>query len=127
MATIPEISQLIVEETLEWQKPTIRDIVCGAEHQVIICVYHAVPLVDWNLTGQNPQLTVSSISDFPQPAFDQLGMQPVPGLNLHNNPSRSVPSSIGYNLRYWQWKSSIDTVHDRFPFWSGLPVLVRSS
>lgn len=87
---------------------------CGAEHQVIICVYHAVPLVDWNLTGQNPQLTVSSISDFPQPAFDQLGMQPVPGLNLHNNPSRVVPSSIGYNLRYWQWKSSIDTVHAGF-------------
>ena len=87
---------------------------CGAEHQVIICVYHTVPLVDWNLTGQNPQLTVSSISDFPQPAFDQLGMQPVPGLNLHNNPSRSVPSSIGYNLRYWQWKSSIDTVHAGF-------------
>lgn len=87
---------------------------CGAEHQVIICVYHAVPLVDWNLTGQNPQLTVSSISDFPQPAFDQLGMQPVPGLNLHNNPSRSVPASIGYNLRYWQWKSSIDTVHAGF-------------
>ena len=87
---------------------------CGAEHQVIICVYHAVPLVDWNLTGQNPQLTVSSISDFPQPAFDQLGMQPVPGLNLHNNPSRSVSSSIGYNLRYWQWKSNIDTVHAGF-------------
>lgn len=87
---------------------------CGAEHQVILCVYHAVPLVDWNLTGQNPQLTVSSISDFPQPAFDQLGMQPVPGLNLHNNPSRSVTSSIGYNLRYWQWKSNIDTVHAGF-------------
>ena len=87
---------------------------CGAEHQVIICVYHAVPLVDWNLTGQNPQLTVSSISDFPQPAFDQLGMQPVPVLNLHNNPNRSISGSIGYNLRYWQWKSSIDTVHAGF-------------
>ena len=47
---------------------------CGAEHQVIMCVYHAVPLVDWDLTGQNPQLTVTSITDFPQPAFDQLGM-----------------------------------------------------
>ena len=87
---------------------------CGAEHQVIICVYHAVPMVDWNLTGQNPQLTVSSVSDFPQPAFDQLGMQSVPGLNLHNNPSRSVSTSIGYNLRYWQWKSNIDTVHAGF-------------
>lgn len=87
---------------------------CGAEHQVIMCVYHAVPMVDWNLTGQNPQLTVTAITDFPQPAFDQLGMQPVPALNLHNNPSRTVSGSLGYNLRYWQWKSNIDTVHAAF-------------
>lgn len=87
---------------------------CGAEHQVIMCVYHAVPLVDWNLTGQNPQLTVTSITDFPQPAFDQLGMQAVPALNLQNNPSRAVSGSLGYNLRYWQWKSNIDTVHAGF-------------
>ena len=87
---------------------------CGAEHQVIMCVYHAVPMVDWNLTGQSPQLTVTSITDFPQPAFDQLGMQSVPALNLQNNPSRSVSGSIGYNLRYWQWKSNIDTVHSAF-------------
>ena len=87
---------------------------CGAEHQVIMCVYHAVPMVDWNLTGQSPQLTVTAISDFPQPAFDQLGMQAVPALNLQNNPSRSVSGSLGYNLRYWQWKSNIDTVHAAF-------------
>lgn len=87
---------------------------CGAEHQVIMCVYHAVPMVDWNLTGQNPQLTVTAITDFPQPAFDQLGMQPVPALNLQNNPSRTVSGALGYNLRYWQWKSNIDTVHAAF-------------
>ena len=73
---------------------------CGAEHQVIMCVYHAVPMLDWNLTGQAPQLTVTAISDFPQPAFDQLGMQAVPALNLQNNPGRTVSGSLGYNLRY---------------------------
>lgn len=87
---------------------------CGAEHQVIMCVYHAVPMLDWNLTGQAPQLTVTSVSDFPQPAFDQLGMQTVPALNLSNNPGRKVSGSLGYNLRYWQWKSNIDTVHAGF-------------
>lgn len=87
---------------------------CGAEHQVVMCVYHAVPMLDWNLTGQNPQLTVTAISDFPQPAFDQLGMQAVPALNLQNNPGREVSGSLGYNLRYWQWKSNIDTVHAGF-------------
>lgn len=87
---------------------------CGAEHQVIMCVYHAVPLLDWELSGQNPQLTVSAISDFPQPAFDQLGMQSVPALNFHNNLSRPVSGALGYNLRYWQWKSAVDTVHSGF-------------
>lgn len=87
---------------------------CGAEHQVIMCVYHAVPMLDWELTGQNPQLTVTAISDFPQPAFDQLGMQSIPALNLQNNPGCKVSGALGYNLRYWQWKSCIDTVHAGF-------------
>lgn len=86
---------------------------CGAEHQVIMCVYHAVPLLDWSLKGHNPQLLCVSVSDFPQPAFDQLGMQPVPSLALNNSPSSPV-GNIGYNLRYWQWKSAVDTVHGAF-------------
>lgn len=86
---------------------------CGAEHQVIMCVYHAVPMLDWSLKGHNPQLLCTSISDFPQPAFDQLGMQPVPALVLNNSPSAPT-GNIGYNLRYWQWKSAVDTVHGAF-------------
>jgi hypothetical protein len=87
---------------------------CGAEHQIIIAVYHAVPMLDWDISGQAPQLTVTSISDFPQPAFDQLGMQSVPALNLINDKSRTADGALGYNLRYWQWKSAIDTVHAGF-------------
>ena len=86
---------------------------CGAEHQVIMCVYHAVPLLDWSLKGHNPQLLCTAVSDFPQPAFDQLGMQPVPALALNNSPSAPA-GNIGYNLRYWQWKSAVDTVHCAF-------------
>jgi hypothetical protein len=86
---------------------------CGAEHQVIMCVYHAVPMLDWSLKGHNPQLLCTSISDFPQPAFDQLGMQPVSALALNNSPSAPT-GNIGYNLRYWQWKSAVDTVHGAF-------------
>lgn len=86
---------------------------CGAEHCVIMCVYHAVPMLDWASTGQHPQLLVTSISDFPQPAFDQLGMQPVPQLAVVNskNMTGDGTGNIGYNLRYWQWKSDIDRVN----------------
>lgn len=86
---------------------------CGAEHCVIMCVYHTVPLLDWASTGQSPQLLCTSVSDFPQPAFDQLGMQPVPATAMCNskNMSGSNTANIGYNLRYWQWKSDIDRVN----------------
>lgn len=86
---------------------------CGAEHCVIMCVYHAVPLLDWASTGQSPQLLCTNITDFPQPAFDQLGMQPVPATAMCNskNMNGSNTANIGYNLRYWQWKSDIDRVN----------------
>ena len=89
---------------------------CDAEHCVIMCVYHAVPMLDWATTGQSPQLLCINITDFPQPAFDQLGMQPVPAIAMCNskNMSGSPTSNIGYNLRYWQWKSDIDRVNGAF-------------
>lgn len=89
---------------------------CGAEHCVIMCIYHAVPILDWASTGQSPQLLCTNITDFPQPAFDQLGMQPVPATAFCNskNMSGSPTSNIGYNLRYWQWKSDIDRVNGAF-------------
>jgi hypothetical protein len=47
-------------------------------------------------------------------------MQAVPALNLQNNPGRNVSGSLGYNLRYWQWKSNIDTGHAGGILWHGL-------
>ena len=35
-------------------------------------------------------------------------------MNVQNNPGRNVSGALGYNLRYWQWKSNIDTVHAGF-------------
>uniref|UniRef100_A0AAU8AZS7 Major capsid protein n=1 Tax=Dulem virus 226 TaxID=3145703 RepID=A0AAU8AZS7_9VIRU len=87
---------------------------CGAEHCVIMCIYHAVPLLDWSITGQSPQLLVTNITDFPQPAFDQLGMQPVPMVCLTNDARLAPQGNVGYNLRYWQWKSNIDRVSAGF-------------
>lgn len=87
---------------------------CGAEHCVIMCIYHAIPLLDWSVTGQSPQLLVTNIADFPQPAFDQLGMQPVPMVCLTNDAKLAPQGNVGYNLRYWQWKSNIDRVSAGF-------------
>lgn len=92
----------------------------GAEHCIVMCIYHAVPVCDWSSVGTDPKLTCTSITDFPQPAFDQLGMTPVPNTAMDNSQRwRSAatdekPVNYGYNLRYWQFKSDNDYVRTGF-------------
>lgn len=56
MATLPEISQLIVEETLEWQKPSIRDVVCEC-----VDIELSLPLVDNLLIEWEEEVVDSSL------------------------------------------------------------------
>lgn len=92
----------------------------GAEHCVVMCIYHAVPVCDWSSVGTDPKLTCTAITDFPQPAFDQLGMTPVPNTAMDNSQrwrasaTDEKPVNYGYNLRYWQFKSDNDYVRTGF-------------
>ena len=58
MATVPEISQLIVEETLEWQKPLIRDVVCD-----FVDIELSLPLVN-NLLIEWEEVKIDDINTF---------------------------------------------------------------
>jgi hypothetical protein len=40
------------------------------EHCVIMCIYHAVPLLDYTITGQDGQLLVTDAESLPIPEFD---------------------------------------------------------
>lgn len=91
----------------------------GAEHCIIMCIYHAVPLVDYNIDGADPQLQRIAISDFPQPAFDSLGMESVPltaltasAISLNEN--NLLDYFVGYSLRYPDFKTRIDRISGAF-------------
>ena len=58
MATLPEISQLVIEETLEWQKPLIHDIVCD-----FVDIELSLPLVD-NLLIEWEEVISDDINTF---------------------------------------------------------------
>ena len=47
MATIPEISQLIIEETLEWQKPLIHNLVCECVDIEVSLPFIDNLLIEW--------------------------------------------------------------------------------
>lgn len=89
----------------------------GSQYCIIMCIYHAMPLLDYAVSGQDPQLLCTSVEDLPIPEFDNIGMEAVPSTTLFNsNLFASVVANdfLGYNPRYWPWKSKIDRVHGSF-------------
>lgn len=89
----------------------------GSQYCVIMCIYHAMPLLDYAISGQDPQLLCTSVEDLPIPEFDNIGMEAVPATSLFNSTQFSgtaINDFLGYNPRYWSWKSKIDRVHGAF-------------
>lgn len=88
------------------------------EHGIIMCIYHATPLLDYVPTGPDLQLmsTVKGES-WPVPEFDSLGMESLPMLSLVNSKTIGdvvARSYAGYVPRYISWKTSIDVVRGAF-------------
>lgn len=89
----------------------------GSQYCIIMCIYHAMPLLDYAISGQDPQLLCTSVEDLPIPEFDNIGMEAVPSTTLFNSvdfDGTSIDDFLGYNPRYWPWKSKIDRVHGAF-------------
>ena len=90
----------------------------GSDYYIIMCVYHATPLLDYAISGPDGQNLATSVEDLPIPEFDNIGMEGVPSVELFNsNLLTSAPSSssiLGYNPRYYNWKTKIDRIHGAF-------------
>ena len=90
----------------------------GSGYYIIMCIYHATPLLDYAISGPDGQNLVTSVEDLPIPEFDNIGMESVPAVELMNsNIYRRVNSAdkiLGYNPRYYNWKTKIDRIHGAF-------------
>lgn len=86
------------------------------EHCVVMCIYHAVPLLDYTLTGQDGQLLVTDAESLPIPEFDNIGMEVLPMSQIFNSPNASVVNlfNAGYNPRYFNWKTKLDVINGAF-------------
>ena len=86
------------------------------EHCVVMCIYHAVPLLDYTITGQDGQLLVTDAESLPIPEFDNIGMEVLPMTQIFNSPKASVVNlfNVGYNPRYFNWKTKLDVINGAF-------------
>lgn len=90
----------------------------GSGYYIIMCIYHAVPLLDYAISGPDGQNLVTSVEDLPIPEFDNIGMESVPAVELMNSSLYSNVNSadkiLGYNPRYYNWKTKVDRIHGAF-------------
>lgn len=90
----------------------------GSGYYILMCIYHAVPLLDYAISGPDGQNLVTSVEDLPIPEFDNIGMESVPAVELMNSALYSNVNSadkiLGYNPRYYNWKTKIDRIHGAF-------------
>ena len=92
----------------------------GSRYCILMCIYHAMPLLDYNISGQAGQLLCTSVDDLPIPEFDNIGMEATPAVQLFNTELYSafadikVDTILGYNPRYYNWKTNIDRIHGAF-------------
>lgn len=86
------------------------------EHCVVMCIYHAVPLLDYTITGQDGQLLVTDAESLPIPEFDNIGMEVLPMTQIFNSPKASIVNlfNAGYNSRYFNWKTKLDVINGAF-------------
>lgn len=90
----------------------------GSGYYIIMCIYHATPLLDYAISGPDGQNLVTSVEDLPIPEFDNIGMESVPAVELMNSNLYSNVNSadkiLGYNPRYYNWKTKVDRIHGAF-------------
>lgn len=90
----------------------------GSGYYILMCIYHAVPLLDYAISAPDGQNLVTSVEDLPIPEFDNIGMESVPAVELMNSALYSNVNSadkiLGYNPRYYNWKTKIDRIHGAF-------------
>lgn len=91
---------------------TIR-VDANGEYGIVMCVFHALPMLDYVTSGVNPECLLTDATSYPIPEFDQIGMEQVP-IGYLMNPLKSLFSSLkpntylGYAPRYFPFKTDYD-------------------
>lgn len=84
------------------------------EHGVIMGIFSILPECDYASNMIDPFNVKLQRSDFFQPEFADLGKQPTPLYQFMFDKDTDMSKVLGYNLRYAEYKTSVDSVHGVF-------------
>ena len=93
----------------------------AGQYGIIMCIFRALPIIDYTTTGVNFAATLTDVTDFPIPEFDRIGMESVPvcralnpALETPSSPPISADTYLGYAPRYIDWKTAVDVSRGEF-------------
>ena len=86
----------------------------ATEHGIIMGIFSILPECDYASNMIDPFNVKLQRSDFFQPEFADLGKQPTPLYQFMFNKDTDMSKVLGYNLRYAEYKTSVDSVHGVF-------------
>lgn len=84
------------------------------EHGIIMGIFSILPECDYQSDQLNPFNTKLKREDFFVPEFADLGKQPIPIYQFKFNKDTDMAKVLGWNLRYSEYKTSLDMVHGVF-------------
>lgn len=93
----------------------------AGQYGIVMCIFRALPILDYTTTGVHFGCTLTDVTDFPIPEFDRIGMESVPVCRALN-PALETPTSppikadayFGYAPRYVDWKTAVDVSRGEF-------------
>ena len=97
------------------------------EHGVLMCIYSAVPAMQYDASRVDPFVHKTTRGDFFIPEFEDLGMQPLMNYNVIDHGQDPSGNGIdvvdargskpfGWQLRYSEYKTAIDLNHGQFGY-----------
>ena len=81
------------------------------EYGVLMCVYHALPLLDYVTSGVDSKLLLTDATTFPIPELDSVGMELLPMRALTSSFDKG---RLGYVPRYLSFKTDYDRCFGEF-------------
>lgn len=89
----------------------------NGQYGIIMCIFRALPILDYTSSGVDFSCTLTDVTDFPIPEFDRIGMESVPVVRAVNPIASEYKFNsdfLGYAPRYIDWKTSYDVSRGEF-------------
>lgn len=92
----------------------------ASQHGYLMCIFSVVPQAEYDASMIDKQLIRSEPFDHYNPAFENMGMQPIKGYELQYGRNNFPDVVLGYAPNYYEYKTRLDKVYGEMQYLTGI-------